>query len=484
MSAPNVTSIQPIVLHGGDWTHAAHVMLDFGGQEAGPLHFLNKLLELQRRVPIRNGFSRPSTQISIGFTRRGLQKLHLPDHILSRFAIKAPAFWAGAPLRASSVLGMSDRNAPDRWDAGFHLARAHALVSIHSTERKDLVTHLRKVRNLCRQHRLIRSPLPRAEKLPAPREYTDLPERGRWVHFGYLDGLSKVGIHERLNDKSRQQFKETSVHALGEFVLGHPQDGGSNPWVAGPGRRAWLKTLSSFFRDGSFGVVHLIEQHVADFEEFVVKAANDRGLTVEALKGLLCGRLPMGKSLAMGAPEDPLGDFDYSEDVEGNGCPFGSHVRRMNPRLNPKREPDALSEQSAHFKRARPLLRRGMPYGPAWQADTSEVDPPPRGLIGHFFCASIEDQYEHLIGEWAERVPLGSPDRGGARDPLIGAHEKGDGSFRLPRDDKGNARAPIEDFKPFITTRGIAYLFYPSIWTLKGIAQSDHWRLFPNESPR
>jgi signal transduction histidine kinase len=35
----------------------------------------------------------------------------------------------------------------------------------------------------------------------------------------------------------------------------------------------------------------------------------------------------------------------------------------------------------------------------------------PRGLMGQFFCASIEDQYEHLVGQWADRVPLASADR-------------------------------------------------------------------------
>ena len=55
------------------------------------------------------------------------------------------------------------------------------------------------------------------------------------------------------------------------------------------------------------------------------------------------------------------------------------------------------------------------------------------GFVGHFFCASIEDQFEHLVGQWGDRVPLGSADRGGARDPLIGAHEHGDGAFEVPQ---------------------------------------------------
>jgi hypothetical protein len=141
-----------------------------------------------------------------------------------------------------------------------------------------------------------------------------------------------------------------------------------------------------------------------------------------------------------------------------------------------------LKQYPAHFSRRRPLLRRGMPYGPAL-VDGATEDNKPRGLIGQFFCASIESQYEHLMGQWADRVPLGSPDGGAARDPLIGAHEPDDGPFEIPREDP-KSKQPVQPWRlrmrlgdemPLTRTVGAAYLFYPGLKTLRGIAKSMLW---------
>jgi deferrochelatase/peroxidase EfeB len=216
---------------------------------------------------------------------------------------------------------------------------------------------------------------------------------------------------------------------------------------------------------------------VAAFERYVNEAAIETGLSPFDVKGTLCGRTPDGHPLA--APESGGNDFDYAQDLAGRRCPFGSHVRRMNPRLpldaNGKVlfDEQAVVPQPSHFSRRRPLLRRGMPYGPAWTAE-SDAPPSRRGLIGHFFCASIEEQFEHLLGEWADRVAIGSPDRGGARDPFIGAHERGDGRFDLPQATGGRSRS-LPAMTSFTRTRGCAYLFYPSLGTLSGIAGSALW---------
>ena len=127
-----------------------------------------------------------------------------------------------------------------------------------------------------------------------------------------------------------------------------------------------------------------------------------------------------------------------------------------------------------------------MPYGPEWKADKAvdgkyPADEISRGLIGQFFCASIESQFEHLLGEWADRVPLGSPAEGGARDPLIGAHAPGDGPFEIPRPKEPNDPRKKPDplrltgLLPFTRTVGAAYLFYPSRTTLCGIANEKYW---------
>jgi hypothetical protein len=166
----------------------------------------------------------------------------------------------------------------------------------------------------------------------------------------------------------------------------------------------------------------------------------------------------------------------------------------MNPRLPPSDAnragsappaasgPEAGVGQLAMFSQNRPLLRRGLSYGSALWEDQRrpEAKTSPKGLVGQFFCASIEDQYEHLLGEWGDRIPMGSPDRGGARDPFVGAHASSDGPFEIPLH-FGDPIA-LRGLSPFVRTIGTAYLFYPSLTALTcirykraGIAGQSFW---------
>ena len=340
-----------------------------------------------------------------------------------------------------------------------------AVLSMHAVMDDPLDRAAGEVSDLAKENRVQINELPVARRLRQPPPGVDSdPVRDRlaqWTHFGYRDGLARIGIEGWTKPQKLKECKQISRHPAGEFLLGHAQKCGANPWIAGPGSSVWPEKLRPFFLDGSFGVLHQIEQHVETFEQFVKDKAEAIGMSADELKAALCGRYPDGRPLAA-KEAHPEADFDYANDDRGHGCPFGSHVRRMNPR----------GDVLAHAGRPRPLLRRGMPYGPAW--NEGEPDASQRGLLGHFFCASIEDQFEHLLGEWAERVPLGSADRGYARDPLVGAHEYGDGVFEIPQS-AGQASRIVSGLRPFTRTRGTAYLFYPSLRALEGIASECLW---------
>ena len=507
MSAPveaGFGDVQRIVLRGGEragcgWQAAAHLLIDFG--ERSPLHFISQLLSGCANPDLppltAEATAGVTVQVSLGLTRRGLECAHVPDHLLMLMALKAPAFHAGAARRAAHHLALSGRNAAELWDWGqsssrvaagmqeataFRLDAFDAVVSLHGPSARSLDAPLAAVRSLAAASAMTTAELPHGQTIEPPTDLestpgTARPGTGQWVHFGYLDGLSKTGIKGVTSAPTLAKLKPLSRHEPGEFVLGHVQDSGGNPWVAGPGLRVWPEDARAFFHNGSFGVLQLIEQDVQAFEDFVGAAAVAGGLSRSQVKGLLCGRSPEGLPLA--APAAGGADFDYEDDRAGLKCPFGSHIRRMNPRLPVDAEGRVLLdhtpgiEQPAHFSRRRPLLRRGMPYGRAWTGQ-SEPAAESRGLIGHFFCASIEDQFEHLLGEWADRVAMGSPDRGGARDPFIGAHEPGDGPFDLPQP-SGQPGRQLRGLAPFTRTRGCAYLFYPSLRTLEGIAASHPW---------
>ena len=467
--------VQRIVLRGSAWGAARHLMLDFSGRS--PLSFLNELLKAPRLSVA--GDDKPAVQISLGFTRRGLEHAFVPDPVLALFALKSPAFWAGATRRAVGSVGLTGINGPRYWDEPYADTTLDAVLSLHAENEDSLKGVLAKVTQQANVAGLRLTELPPAMKLPQPKDVEALRDHSgrlpQWVHFGFRDSLSRIGIEGWTLDAAMKDCKPTSKHKVGEFALGYEQDSGANPWVAGPGQSVWPPRVRDFFRNGSFGVLQQIQQFVAAFENYVVSQTTTK-LGASDVKGKLCGRYPNGRPL--GAPEqkDCGADFDYSDDVMGQHCPFGSHVRRMNPRLPPA---DAKSAESkvtkperdllAHFSRSRALLRRGMPYG---SRDAGEE----KGLLGQFFCASIEDQYEHLLCEWADRVPMGSADRGGARDPLIGAHEQGDGPFEIPRAAPAHA-LHLKGLRPFTQTRGVAYLFYPSLRTLTGIANNGLWRL-------
>ena len=476
--------VQRIVLQGSRWQAARYLVLCFG-EGAQPMHFL---AELKKRYPrlwpsaAASEEKRPKVQVSLGFSRRGLERARVPAHVLACFALKSPAFWAGAPARANRHLALAGEDDPIYWPPAFDFMALDAVLSLHAMDKHkaDLVCALRNIRKLARRANVRFMPLVRAHSLPLSGKHA-LDKDAQLVHFGYRDGLSRIEIEGWTPEGRSIGTKPVSRHKAGEFLLGHPQDCGANPWIAGPGPRVWPPKLRQYFHNGSFGVLAQIEQDVAGFEAFVRRSAavalrtapgflpsppagetrKDRVKRArEEIMGKLCGRYSDGRPLA--APRNaPSDDFDYTQDADGYGCPFGSHVRRMNPR----------GEAVPHAVRARPLLRRGMPYGDAW---CGKADGKERGILGQFFCTSIEDQFEHLVGQWGDRVPIGSADGGGARDPLIGAHEHGDGAFEI-RLDRDQRPLRLDGLRPFTRTRGVAYLFYPSLPVLEGMIEERPW---------
>lgn len=480
-------NVQGIVLQGKPWRVAQHVLVSF--QRGNPLHLLHHLLAEVGGA----GSGRGSYQCSLGFTRRGLQAAKVPDHVMSLLALKAPAFWQGAGLRATKLLGLTGGSAPAHWQRGFEHDWLDMVLSVHAESETALRALMDgKLLGSDRWRGMERELTPMALALPAPVKTSDAADaREQWVHFGYRDGLSRIGIEGWTPPAVMASLRQGSRHQPGEFLLGHVADCGADRWVAGPGLRVWSQAARDFFRDASFGVLQQIEQDVRGFEDYVEAAASRlKGSALDApgkdlqreVKGLLCGRYPEGQPLAQPASRDVREDFDYASDPEGQRCPFSSHVRRMNLRLPRSGEGESPpSGAAAHFSRARALLRRGLPYGPALWAPASTAvtevsdEVPERGLMAQFFCASIEDQYEHLLGEWADRMPLGSPGAVGVRDPLIGLHAPGDDALEVGvSPGAGTMRLP--DLRPFVRTKGLGYFFYPGLSTLRRVANSDLWR--------
>jgi deferrochelatase/peroxidase EfeB len=381
---------------------------------------------------------------SVGITFGGLEALALPGAYQRVFRRLAPAFAAGA-VRRSTVVGDSGASAPTHWRAGFAQKQAHVLVSWHgeATAVEAAAGALSAAWTLLdAQHALAWHT--KGEQLGAPSG-----QRGQWVHFGLRDGISEVCIDTAEPPPDAEDVRH---HARGALLLGEINDAGFNPFAL---PRAPAK-VRRFFHGGSFGVLRPMQQDLAAFEGAVERwraelsgPLGPNHATTAFVKAKLCGRWPDGRVLS---PHDvkPKDGFklDLADDGQGHGCPFGSHVRRM------RAAPDGNG-----FAFERPLQRRSVPFGPAaWEA--APDDGIERGLLGHFFCASIEQQFEHLLGQWAARPPLGFGADDDASDPLIGPQRGTAARLAIPL--PGRTTEYLGGLHDWVTTQGTLYAWYPS----------------------
>ncbi|MCC8400492.1 hypothetical protein LJ655_01055 [Paraburkholderia sp. MMS20-SJTN17] len=159
----------------------------------------------------------------------------------------------------------------------------------------------------------------------------------------------------------------------------------------------------------------------------VVRSDNTKKVQ-EVLFAKLLGRWQDGASLVRHdrppptagdkPPRRPDNDFMMGEDPDGSACPFGSHVRRANPRDT--RFPGSKDE-IASVNRHR-LLRVGRVFGKLNPLNPTEVDPTKE--VGLFFMClngDIERQFEFVQKTW-----LLNPSVHGLQDevdPIVGHGE-------------------------------------------------------------
>jgi deferrochelatase/peroxidase EfeB len=410
------------------------------------LHGLRGLCDITWDAP---SLRRGECHVALGLTYAGLLSLPVPRHVRQVLHRRAPAFCDGAALRAPARLGDTGINAPSHWSEAFG-PTLHFILTMHADSPNDLDRQTKAVEALRDRGNPVRLHVLEGGWIGAPPG-----QQGQWVHFGYRDGLSHVRLDHPAGSRS-------GGVAAGEVLLGHPRDHGDNPWLLARQRSRLLREL---FLDGSFGVLRKIEQDTAAFEDYVdtaaqrlrqawPQAAAQPALLRDLVKAKLCGRWPDGRAfdpqagglLPAGSAQHPPEQLQFQDDAAGEACPFAAHVRRL----------QSGGADLAHARR-RVLVRRGRPYGKAaWHPVDGQVE---RGLLGLFFCASLEDQFEHLLGHWVDAMPLGLPGDRQIKDPLIGHHDDGGAPFEVPL--PGQAPLPLPRMPRCVRTRGTAYAFYP-----------------------
>jgi deferrochelatase/peroxidase EfeB len=125
------------------------------------------------------------------------------------------------------------------------------------------------------------------------------------------------------------------------------------------------------------------------------------------------------------------------------------------------------------------ILRRGREYGselkPEEALEPAPPNEPKRGL--HFIClnANISRQFEFLQNAWMVNTKFSGLT--GESDPLLGTRAKIPGcpitaDFTQPQED-GLARK-VSGLPQFVTVRGGAYFFLPSLRALRYFAESGN----------
>ncbi|MBI5041530.1 MAG: peroxidase, partial [Gammaproteobacteria bacterium] len=311
----------------------------------------------------------------------------------------------------------------------------------------------------------------------------------------------------------------SNVVALGEFVLGYHNEYGKitdRPLLEPDAACADLLPAldapekKDLGRNGTYLVLRQLEQDVRGFWQFVHQQAGGNDAAAQTLAAAMVGRtragdplVPLQAQLIPGIGPDPeqirQNQFTFDQDPAGARCPFGAHVRRANPRntdfpgrptsllkklltllcFGPKGFRDDLMS-SVRFHR---ILRRGREYGCELKPEHALAPTPPddpsddssndsgRGL--HFIClnANISRQFEFVQNAWmASSKFSGLTDES---DPLLGNRQPLPGCpathhFTVQRD--GGLRRRVTGLPQFVTVRGGAYFFLPSLRALRYVA--------------
>ncbi len=444
MVAVDLADVQGLILRGYAMPVARHIGLAV--REAGPARsFLAALAGGDPAVPSVTTAEpwtvKPDCCVNLGITFPGLAALQVPPQVLASF----PAEYAEGAAAHADLVGDTGASAPDRWLPWLAGQGPHLLLSLFAQSPEALESTTTK---------LAHAWFPGWAEV-GRHDGNALP--GNVAHFGYRDGLSQPTIADVPAAGLPDRLPRAPV---GEFLLGYPsQHPGFTYPVPGPPQ---LGT------NGSFAAFRVLAQDVDAFAEFLTRQASRTGMSEELIAAKLCGRWRNGTPLVLSPdtdtpdppiPPDALNDFDYVGDYgdeQGHRCPVGSHIRRMYPRGQ------RVASNTAHLHR---LVRRGIPYGPPYDP-AHPRDGRKRGLLGLFIGVSLHGQFEFLMAAWANDGTF-ARGLGRTKDPLLGDHSDGAGSFTIPRP---AGPVVLDGFSRFVTTRGGAYLFLPGITGIRYLA--------------
>src|SRR5262245_55400427 len=379
--------------------------------------------------------------LSVAVSYAGLEALGVPPTSLASFP---EAFRVGMAARARQ-LGDEGVNDPKGWERPYGTGNVHIGLSAFSDSEERRRSILAIAREQYERFSGIR--------VLVTQDFGAQP--GDLNPLGYKDGIDQPPIEGSGVEPLPGQGRPIKA---GEFILGYAGESGvplpmPQPDILG--------------RNGTYVGFRKYQTRVGAFNRFL----HANGSTEEEREWLaakLVGRWRSGAPLtlaprvdngALGADPRRNNDFNYANDTRGRQVPFGSHIRRMNPRDTALAR---LTDVNIHR-----LIRRGTTYGAPYDPNalSEEADNVPRGAYFLFISAKAMATIEFLQQEWINDGNfIGIGDE---RDPIIGLQEEG-AIFTIPRDP---VRRRIHGIETFNVLRGGEYFFVPSLSALKWLGE-------------
>lgn len=414
--------------------------------------------------------------LNIGFTGKGLMALGYSNeenmHSFSR------EFREGmVTAHRQRLLGDFDNSDPSKWQwGGPNNERVDIIIMVFGRNESIADNYFQRLKQqfepgLAVVHILDGKPLPKDRE-----------------HFGFRDGISQPVI----KGSNVAPAGNNNDIDPGEFVLGYKNEYGvypDSPFVKvaqgnlellpnNPGgyeNDSTGKPFKDIGLNGTYFVLRQLEQNVNGYWSFIKKqTVDENGIPnhEEATKiaAKMMGRWPSGAPLVKHPDKDPGGEsddnsFSYrTEDKEGEKCPFGSHIRRMNPRDQFEESPPGISLKLTRRHR---IIRRVRSFGEDFIGSAENHKPTGEvGLLFGCFNANISKQFEFIQYTWANSPKFkrlyDDP------DPIIGVREcPATGvkqNFTIPQK---TVNRVIPNLQSFVTVKGGAYFFFPSITALR-----------------
>ncbi len=441
---------------------------------------------------------RPDTALQIAFTVEGLKTLGLADSIIEAFSDEFIVGMSGDESR-SRRLGDVSLNAPDYWDWGGQVQTVpHVLLLLYTKE--NAMANWRKT--------IEGGTFFKAFQLLSELPTNDIRHNNKPIEpFGFRDGVSQPSVDWDYKQSTDMHDRDlySNLLAPGEVVLGYPNEYGMYTTRPLIDPKVDLSAnelpdslespeLKDFGRNGTYLVLRQLKQDVPGFWQFINQQTDGDKESREQLASAMVGRqrdgtplVPLDNEKTPG--ESPQNNFNYKQDPKGIKCPFGSHIRRSNPRTgdlpaggtglisrlirtlgfgNAEVDEDLIAATRFHR-----ILRRGRAYGSILEPDDAvkpDAVDEDRGL--QFIClvANISRQFEFVQNAWSMSSKFAGLQN--ERDPLLGHREPLINGTSTDHFNQPVVEGPMKkncQLPQFISVRGGAYFFMPGIRALKYI---------------